>query len=103
MFPKCNVIKEYEVQLYKGKYNLILFFLNKPKLINYFKAIKWVEMNSQYVCPCSTISTVKNILHILQGVESKSHFVVCLINGLGANFNSSQRDKFSKMVKHLYR
>lgn len=60
-----------------------------------------MEMNGQYVCPCSTISTVKNILYILKDVKSKSHFTVCLINGLGANLTTSHRNKFSKMVNYV--
>lgn len=67
--------------------------------MKYFKAVKWLEINGQFVCPCSMISTVKNVLHLLTDVKSKSHFIICLINGLGANLIASNRDKFTKMVK----
>lgn len=63
--------------------------------------MKWLEINGQFVCPCSMISTVKNILHLLTDVKSKSHFIICLINGLGANLIASIKDKFLKMVKHM--
>lgn len=76
--------------------------MGKVYLIEYFfQALKWLEINGQYVCPCSTISTVKNFLHLLTDVKSKSRFTVCLINGLGANLTTSHRDTFFKMVSHL--
>lgn len=97
----CRTINDYEVQLYKGKVNLNHNRTVKVNLIKYFKALKWLEMNGQYVCPCSMVSTVKNVLHLLIDVKSKSHFTICLINGLGANLIASVKDKFSKMVKHI--
>lgn len=65
----------------------------------YFKVLKWLEINGQYVCPCSMISTLKNALQLIIGVKSKSHFTICLVNGLGANLTPPSRDKFIKMVK----
>lgn len=67
--------------------------------IQIFKALKWLENNGQYVCPCSMISSVKNVLNLLIDVKSKMHFIICLINGLGANLTTSHREKFSRMVK----
>jgi len=67
--------------------------------MKYFKAVKWLEINGQLVCPCSMISTVKNVLYLLSDVKSKSHFIICLISGLGANLIASNKDKFTKMVK----
>lgn len=73
----------------------------KKNLIKYFKALKWLEINGQYVCPCSMISTIKNVLHLLIDVKSKSHFIICLVNGLAANLIASIKDKFLKMVWHV--
>ncbi|XP_060838419.1 cytoplasmic dynein 2 heavy chain 1 [Rhopalosiphum padi] len=81
-FPNSNIVKDYEPQLYK--------------------AMKWLEINGQLVSSCSTISTVKNVLHLLTDVKSKSHFMICLINGLGANLITSHRDKFTTMVFEMF-
>lgn len=70
-------------------------------MFEYFEALKWLETDGQRVCPCSTISTVKNALYLLNDVKSKLHFAVCLINGLGANLTACRREIFSKTVNKV--
>lgn len=105
MFPDRTVINDYEVQLYKGKfqksYFSIDYYVNFILNIVISEALKWLEINGQQVCPCSMISTIKNVLHLLTDVKTKSHFTISLINGLGANLATSHRNKFLKMVRHL--
>ncbi|XP_025088458.1 cytoplasmic dynein 2 heavy chain 1-like isoform X3 [Pomacea canaliculata] len=64
----------------------------------FYKALTWVLKQNDTVVETSMVGMVLNGLSHLHNVQSKAHFAVSLIHGLGGNLNEASREIFAKEV-----
>ncbi|XP_018579489.1 cytoplasmic dynein 2 heavy chain 1 [Anoplophora glabripennis] len=71
----------------------------EPLISDYFKkALNWVMNDGELTIPSSKVSVAKTGLSQLNEVDSKAHFCVGLINGLGQQLQYDFREIFAQQV-----
>lgn len=64
-------------------------------------AIDWLEVNNgETVMTVSLLSTIRGILIHIAACRTKTQFIYGLIQGGGANLNSTARKTFGQMVRY---
>ncbi|CAL1541204.1 unnamed protein product [Lymnaea stagnalis] len=65
---------------------------------HFYKGLQWVLKQNDLVVETTLVGIVLNGLSHLHHVQSKAHFAVCLIHGLGGNLSEGSREIFAKEV-----